>query len=365
YVQADAPWPISYDDIEPYYERAESELSISGGESNRYSPPRKAGFPFPLTADRSPTCLRGLLDAGGWVVEPTPQSRFPRVAQTHLPKLATYPSGTFLRRTRVTAIVTAPGGGIAWLLARGADNAETTIRARFYVLACGGIETPRLLLASKTPEHPRGIGNAFDQVGRRFMEHLAMEVATLRLRTRQRCTGREYEGGISWQFSDELKKRGLGNAVLEFGFRPSDSTLRISAILEMKTQASNRVVLSERDTDALGAPAAEVTVAISDDERRTWEHVQLVGRRIAEATDAQIVELGKGEFSWCHHHMGTCRMGLDPRTSVVDKDLRVHGTDNLYVAGSAPFVTVGAGSPTLLLTALSLRLADHLADRMR
>jgi len=60
--------------------------------------------------------------------------------------------------------------------------------------------------------------------------------------------------------------------------------------------------------------------------------------------------------------MGTCRMGDDVRTSVVDRTLRVHGVSNLYIAGSAPFVTAGAGGPTLLMAALSLRLADHLRE---
>ena len=63
--------------------------------------------------------------------------------------------------------------------------------------------------------------------------------------------------------------------------------------------------------------------------------------------------------------MGTCRMGRDRSTSVVDEQLKVHGTQNLYVAGSAPFVTCGANGPTLLLTALSLRLADHLRAKLK
>ncbi len=72
------------------------------------------------------------------------------------------------------------------------------------------------------------------------------------------------------------------------------------------------------------------------------------------------------QLTWASHHaMGGCRMGVDSRTSVVDRDLRVHGTKNLYVAGSAPFVTCGVSFPTLTIGALSLRLADHLAERIQ
>jgi choline dehydrogenase-like flavoprotein len=107
-----------------------------------------------------------------------------------------------------------------------------------------------------------------------------------------------------------------------------------------------------------------VTVQISDRERQTWAHAQAVGRRIADAVGARQVTSANGMFQWCHHHMGTCRMGRDAQNSVVDRDLRVHDLDNLYVSGSATFVTGSVGSPTLLLTALTLRLADHLAARL-
>jgi choline dehydrogenase-like flavoprotein len=66
-----------------------------------------------------------------------------------------------------------------------------------------------------------------------------------------------------------------------------------------------------------------------------------------------------------YHQLGTTRMGLDPKTSVVDKDCRVHGIDNLYVASSSVFPTGGHANPTLLATALGVRLAEHLAQSIR
>jgi choline dehydrogenase-like flavoprotein len=76
----------------------------------------------------------------------------------------------------------------------------------------------------------------------------------------------------------------------------------------------------------------------------------------------QVSELND---DWSHHHMGTCRMGDNPRLSVVDRQLLVHGTSNLFVSGSAVFVTSGAANPTLTLTALALRLADYLPSHLQ
>ena len=73
-----------------------------------------------------------------------------------------------------------------------------------------------------------------------------------------------------------------------------------------------------------------------------------------------ITEIEQEQAGWSYHHIGTCRMGANPATSVVDANLRVHGTSNLYVAGSAVFVTGGASNPTLTIAALSHRLGDHL-----
>src|SRR5262249_6781438 len=156
-------------------------------------------------------------------------SRSPRVAESHLPRLAGLTSATFQRGVRVTGIVLGPEGRLSHLEAREGSELRS-IRARYYVLACGGIETPRLLLRSRSTNFPYGIGNSHDQVGRYFMEHLAVDLGTFQLPTRAKCE--QVESGISWQFSNELKKLGMGNAVFEFVLKPEDSLLSVSAVIE-------------------------------------------------------------------------------------------------------------------------------------
>lgn len=365
YAPANARWPLMYADLEPFYARAERELSIAGFEQSRFAPPRANALPRPPDESDPLACLRSPLTDANLVAEATPRSTSPRVADSHLPGLLASSQARVERNARVTAIIAGANGDIEGLEVRGEDGRARTVRARAYVVACGGIETPRLLLDSRSAVFPDGIGNAHDQVGRHFMEHLALDVGTARLPAR-RCRGAEAdteEGGISWQLYHDLKARGLGGAILELQYLPLPSRLKVSAIVEMKPAPENRVRLHERLKNAHGFPAANVRVTISDAERATWQEVQRFSKQLFERLNARDVTMADGTFGWCHHHMGACRMGSDPRTSVVDAQLNVHGTRNLFVAGSAAFVTAGVGSPTLALTALSIRLADHLARR--
>jgi len=133
----------------------------------------------------------------------------------------------------------------------------------------------------------------------------------------------------------------------------------------MEPSPENRVVLTDAVTDAFGNPGASLVFDFTENDRRTIAYAEaLVRSGLANvgADDVAIENLTPPV--WDHHHMGTCRMGDDPATSVVDRNLRVHGVDNLYVAGSAPFVTSGVSNPTLTITALSIRLADHLSERL-
>jgi choline dehydrogenase-like flavoprotein len=127
-------------------------------------------------------------------------------------------------------------------------------------------------------------------------------------------------------------------------------------------------VLSDR-RDVLGHPLARLEWSIGELDRRT-------GRALHATLDEDFRARGFGRVAspllvgsddpWpiardASHHMGTTRMGIDPSTSVVDADCRVHGIENLFVAGSSVFATAGYANPTLTIVALALRLGDHLS----
>lgn len=362
YSPGDNPWPISYWDIEPYYSRAERELAVAGGTEGPDAPPRRTAYPLSLPDPPADDCVGQLVRRADGTEIVTPSSTTPRVAETHVARLEEYRNCRILKNTRVTGVRLTRTGRVGALELRSLDGRTLEVAARIVVLACGGVENPRLLLASRGPGYPAGIGNTYDQVGRYFMEHLSLSVGTLQLESPLRCTASRINR-ISWRVYHELKSSGFGGAILEFGMGPRAGSLSISAVLEMRPLSDNRVWLDSA-TDEWGFPLARVLVRVSDDERRTLDALNRLVRQLFAGLPGDVV-LSDGSFRWCHHHLGTCRMGTTPSTSVVDRNLRVHGVPNLYVAGSASFVTGGVGGPTLLLSALTLRLADHVSTILR
>jgi choline dehydrogenase-like flavoprotein len=349
YSPGGKPWPVSYGDLEPYFTKAERELHV------HWSGDGIAAF-------------GEFLAKAGYVIEKTPLSEWEgepiRIAKSHLPGFTRSRVGKLINNARVTKIVSGKNGAITSFHVFGFDGVRKEIQARFYVLACGGIETPRILLLSRSREYPNGIGNEYDHVGRYFMEH--MQVAG---EGRVDLQARPYHGpyveAISWQFHEDFKSRGHGGVVVEFQSPREDTpTMGISPIMEMEPSGRNRVALDEKLKDSFDNPKAKVVLKLSEKDIKTIETAQSLMRQIFSSLGIKSVEISQ-KVDWLHHHMGTCRMASDPREGVVDANLKVHGTENLYVAGSASFVTSSAAPPTLSIVALSLRLADHLIRKLQ
>jgi choline dehydrogenase-like flavoprotein len=131
----------------------------------------------------------------------------------------------------------------------------------------------------------------------------------------------------------------------------------------MKISPANRVTLSRTQKDLFGNPIAHLKMSYSDEDRRLLDRAR--GLLLDWFPRLKAKGVHELEVAWSRHHQGACRMGRSPATSVVDADLKVHETPNLYVCGSEVFVTGGAMQPSLTIAALALRLADHLAGRLR
>jgi choline dehydrogenase-like flavoprotein len=140
---------------------------------------------------------------------------------------------------------------------------------------------------------------------------------------------------------------------------------------EQIPRADSRVTLSDK-VDALGMPRLRVDWRYSPEDIDSVRGTLDVIAQELERTGAGRLEYDRDTLeealmrfgAYGGHHIGTARMGADPRTSVVDRDCRVHSVDNLFVAGSATFPTSSQANPTLTLVALSLRLGEHLARRL-
>jgi choline dehydrogenase-like flavoprotein len=142
-------------------------------------------------------------------------------------------------------------------------------------------------------------------------------------------------------------------------------TLQLLVNFEQRPNPENRVALSSL-RDAYGVPRIELHWRWRPEEQAELERLRTVIAAGLESADLGRVriETGMRPDPNAHHHAGTTRMHADPRHGVVDADSLVHGTDNLYVAGSSVFPTAGFANPTLTIVALALRLADHLKARM-
>jgi hypothetical protein len=305
------------------------------------------------------------------------------------------------------------------------------------VLACGGLETARLLLVSRR-RHRNGIGNEHDVVGRYFMEHPRALYGRIRVRdgvSLPYITGVPLADGkvqlgvaLSAQAQrsaqvlnsyvslepamSELAARqygrsiGVARMIVRRGYDHSQRTastdaasireliyqltpkeimphwlyrpyallkrrvrrrrrighLTVINFCEQAPDPASRVTLSDK-RDALGVNRLVLDWRIGEAERRSVAHLHETIGRAVERAGIGTLEVGAGaadelHFTDASHHMGTTRMSDDPRAGVVDRNCRVHGLSNLYVASSSVFPTAGHANPTLTIVALTLRLAD-------
>lgn len=423
-------WPIPHSELAEYYCRA-SEMH-NGPALHDYvhwSPPPEA-ITKTRPAELLPVSVFWLakmnLDFGATVGKPIKDSDM----------ITTYIG------TTVTEIVLSDcGTRVSHVKAITAKGDHTVIQAKSFVLAGGGIENARLMLASNS-QMSNGVGNANDLVGRFYMDHPSGNVATVTVNKNGklsevmgqdvRSNGRD-RMDIGMCFSPELREREqLANSY--FVWRPVNdvepsaeirkffSTLvyiinrptklmlywilltdffrlqkilavryawfllvkklgrptrkqnefRINYHIEMLPDPTNRVMLSEQK-DAHGSPLAKVTWRASERELNSILRLhEEIGSLLKANSTGTLNWNGGAEpaagdlpYSSSSHHMGTTRMGTDPETSVVDADCRVHGIENLYVAGSSIFPTAGFANPTFTIVALAIRLADTLKASLK
>ena len=424
-------WPIALDEIERWYAAAASDLQLG---------PDAAG-PDGWNGDHAerlgvdPVSFVTRLWHFDDVVE-----RFakPRAADiVGAPDVRVLLHATVVRVQAAASAKAVTGLDLATL-----DGRRAQLRAKHFVLACGGVENARLLLASSDVE-PHGIGNAHDQVGRCFMEHPHGRAGVLeahagfelwqafqpRLRPdgtrvapvllpapafqrearilnsaftfkmqRDRSHGLPLHKRIYNDLREELSptrgKRQFWHAYRRLRrfvqrttrertararFARGQTRVHVIVRAEQAPNPASRVTLAPT-RDALGMPHAALCWRRSELDKRT---VRLMAERLGTA----LAQGGVGKLepaSWLYdgstewpvdvtvsshpiggyHHMGTTRMSVSPAEGVVDRDGRVHGYANLYVAGSSIFPTAGWANPTLTILALTHRLGDHLLARM-
>ncbi|MFO1059941.1 MAG: GMC family oxidoreductase [Dongiaceae bacterium] len=403
-------WPFARGALEPFYERARPicELPPSGPTADDL---RHAAPP--------PVAWSGALETAAY--QTSPPTRF---GEKYRAGLAQAPGITVLLNASLLTLETAGGGATVSIARLGTlSGLRFALAARRYVLACGGLENARLLLLSAAEDQPLGLGNRHGLVGRFFMEHPQIRMGALiyarpappgfdhALKTPAGTVREAFRLGAAAQQAHrttnvDFHPLYMRDLAKEPDMAPWDTVVRslasrlaggappaerrqtiLFSTAEQAPDPDSRLTLADA-RDAFGLRRLRLDWRLGEMERHSFataarllvlETGRLgIGRvwfrpdfrpQLAPAADPQApgspqqLAMLRGMMGWGCHHMGTTRMHADPRQGVVDPSCRVHGIDNLYVAGSSVFPTGGVSNPTLTIVALALRLADHLSGR--
>jgi len=410
-----ADWPIRYADLEPYYTKVEWEVGVSGLAGNPFEPPRSKPYPMPPLPIKSEGVLlergarklglhpwpapmaiasqpyrgrSGCLACGfciGFGCEARAKSS---TLVTMIPEAVASGRCEIRPLSYVRKVEMGQNGRVSGVTYFDKDRKEVLQRAKAVVLSANGAETPKLLLMSASSAHPQGLANSSGQVGRNIMfngagisaaifEH---EINGWKGAVVSRVTWDQYElpkplgiyGGGGFDFRSAITPIGGGfqsppgsprwgrdwKRGLKDNFSKSLSCFGHTTQLPV---ASNQVDLDPTEKDAWGLPVPRLTFKEHENDGRIQRWFMERGRELLDAAGAvDSFEAFAGPSVGGPHLLGTCRMGRDPKTSVVNSDHRAHDVPNLFIVDGSSFVTSGRGQPTMTIQALAFRAADRI-----
>jgi glucose dehydrogenase len=401
-------WPISYEELEPYYGRAEKALGVAGIADDPWASPRSAPFPLPGFAySYSDGFFAKACDRLGIAFSHLPQARNSRpygnrsacqacgtchvcptgakatTELTHIPQAEATGNAQVITDVSALRLETESARKVVNVIYAGYDRREHRLSAETFVVAAGAVETARLLLLSASRDFPDGLANRSGLVGKYFMSHPVMDV-TGRLKEKVYPYRIGFSTAMSRQFSVERDRATDGAFFLEFlnsaGPTPDriailsgksgdalrkyveeefGHTLGIRIFCEQLPDPRNSITLNSQMKDYFDNPVPHITYNVGDYERKALQEAQGVAAKILKALGASDIRPSWAGFA--AHQIGTHRMGKDLRTSVVDRNLQSHDIANLYLIGSGCFPTATCSHPTLTIAALAIKLAEHMA----
>src|SRR5687768_14688890 len=396
-------WPLTYDDLEPYYREVEEALKIAGPVRYPWGPPR-GRYPYrPHEVNAAGLVLaRGCSRMGiDWVPAPLATLSAPRgeahpcvyrgfciigcstnakqsVLVTWIPRAIR--AGAEIRDNAMAARIETGSDGRVTEVVYHREGAWHRQRARHVVVAAYSIETPRLLLNSASSRFPNGLANSSGLVGRALMVHSNNGVwATFDEEIRaykgppvmaitehwNYCDeGKDFFGGYQFGSQGPLPMvwgkmlatvRGLWGMELRREATKYIHSAGFKMVGEVEPREGNCVELAD-EQDALGLPIPRITFSYSDNDRR------LIGHAVRYMTETMRAAGGRDLWteSDTAHLMGGCRMGTDPRTSVTDSWGRSWDVPNLWICDGSLFPTSGGVNPSETIQALACRTADHI-----
>lgn len=406
-------WPISYEEMEPYYTKAEQLYAVHGLRGKdptepfasapySYDPvshePRiqklyddltKAGYhPFPApcgimlnekdkafsrcirckTCDGFPCLVQAKSDAEMMGVRPA----------------LVYPNVTLMRGAHVKKLKTDAAGRCITEVVTEIAGKEEIFQGDVVVVSCGAVNSAKLLLSSANDKHPNGLANGSDQVGRNYMYHNSQAVLALSLEPnptnfqKTLALNDFYFGDADFPYPmGNIQMIGKSQGVMFRGEKPLETLLMPNMALE---ELAHHAVDFWLSTEDLPMPNNRVTV--DKEGKLTLSYTrnnEVPAKKLYERLKSILKHMGMHPdhliprtaylhsdipLAGCAHQAGTCRFGTDPKTSVLDTNCKAHELDNLYVVDTSFFPSISAVNPSLTAMANALRVGDHLLSSL-
>ncbi|OLB29138.1 MAG: GMC family oxidoreductase [Acidobacteria bacterium] len=413
-------WPLTYEELEPYYERVEQMIGVCGQDDGleivpagkHYLPPlpwrcsehilhratKSLGIPLisvrkavaTVVYDRRPPC-----HYCGHCMDGCDVGALFNSAVAMLPKAQRTGNFTLRQNALAREILVNQEG-----LARGVCFVDTQtkqeheVRARVVVVCCATVESARLLLNSRSPQHPNGLANSNGIVGRYLHGHLGggadiylkelegappfnQDGATDHVyipRYNHLAQKKDYAGGWGFQvnFSGYMfpqhasRLAGYGGAYKERIRKMQPGYMMLGAFGKVEARPENCVTVAPHHTDEYGIPIPVVHFRFGENDLALWRDKNRSLMEICSNLKGEAFpDSSQAPSGFASHEVGTIRMGRNPQTSVLNSFCQAREVKNLFVTDGSCFTTSSEKNPTLTIMALSLRAADYIKEQRR
>lgn len=392
-------WPLTLEELQPYYDRAEDKMGVSGAhgippsaETNNYkvlqagakrvgyeeissthmaiNPVARAGRPG---CQQLAFCNAGCAIGAKWS---TLYTEVPAAEQT----------GHFELRSNAMAlrINHDKTGRVTGVVYKDAAGAMQEQKARAVCVAGNVVETTRILLNSESPLFPDGLGNATGNVGSHYMRHMFGHALAVMPKPVNYHRGTR-QSGIVFDEQYHKPERGFAGGYLfeTLGLDPwgvstwaggwgrantafTDNYTKLAGLFitgEDPPEAANRISLHGTEKDANGLPVPVIEYRDHPNSLAMRDHAMSMSQAMYESLGA--TDFVGGDLPAGAHNMGVARMSVDPKDGVTNRWGQAHDIPNLFVSDGSAFSTSAAANPTLTIVALAIRQADHIAERMQ
>lgn len=412
-----ADWPISYAELEPYYQQAETLIGVAGTETNDFRP-RSSAFPLPshplsyasqkLAAGMKKIGMTAVANARAALSKPydnRPSCNYCANCNRGCPRTDKGSADvTFIRKSLATGNLELQAESTVLSIIAGTNDrvknlvyqnqsGQYSVNTRVVVLAAGAIQTPRLLLLSDNQQTPSGLANESGQVGKNFMETIAWTSSGLYPENIASQRGLPADL-IAWDYNSPNAISGViggcrfGSAVSEadllgpisyatrvvpgWGHKHKQQMIQqygnvisVGAIGEQLSNANSYIDLHRHETDKNGLAKAVIHSYLTEMDIKRLDFMATKCQEILKATGVDNIfeEYGSYDFFNSTHVFGSCRMGMNPENSVVNEHGQSHRWKNLFITDASIFPSTGGGeAPSLTIEALAIRSAEKIKE---